>query len=145
MIGGPAEPIRPIFWNIHENYLWAEVSQYVLGSLAALLFLWGVYRHFARWRTGKPEAVLPAWPVRIRAFIQFALLQGRLVPDRYALTMHLAIFFGMCAMFIGTALATIDLDVTPASPVIAPTRSAGRIPAFFPAPINSLTLSPSDA
>jgi len=112
MISGPAEPIRPIFWNIHENYHWAEVSQYVLGSLAALLFLWGVYRHFARWRTGKPEAVLPAWPVRIRAFIQFALLQGRLVSDRYALTMHLAIFLGMCALFVGTALATIDLDVT---------------------------------
>jgi len=103
MISGPAEPIRPIFWNIHENYHWAEVSQYVLGSLAALLFLWGVYRHFARWRTGKPEAVLPAWPVRIRAFIQFALLQGRLVSDRYALTMHLAIFLGMCALFVGTA------------------------------------------
>ena len=66
MTGGPVEPIRPIFWNIHENYHWAEVSQYVLGSLAALLFLWGVYRHFARWRTGKPEAVLPAWPARIR-------------------------------------------------------------------------------
>jgi len=112
MTSGPLEPIRPIFWNIHENYHWAEISQYVLGILAALLFLWGVYRHFARWRAGKPEAVLPAWPVRIRAFIQFALLQGRLASDRYALTMHLAIFLGMCALFIGTALATVDLDVT---------------------------------
>ena len=26
--------------------------------------------------------------------------------------MHLAIFLGMCALFIGTALATVDLDVT---------------------------------
>ena len=112
MSGTPTEPIRPIFWNVHENYHWAEIGQYVLGSLAALIFLWGVYRHFARWRTGKPETVLPAWPARIRALIQFALLQGRLASDRYALGMHLAIFLGMVALFIGTALATVDLDVT---------------------------------
>ena len=112
MSGGAMEPIRPIFWNIHENHPWAEVSQYVLGSLAALLFLWGVYRHFARWRSGRPEQVLPAWPARVRAFVQFALLQGRLASDRYALAMHLAIFLGMAALFIGTALATVDLDVT---------------------------------
>ena len=104
MSGGAMEPIRPIFWNIHENHPWAEVSQYVLGSLAALLFLWGVYRHFARWRSGRPEQVLPAWPARVRAFVQFALLQGRLASDRYALAMHLAIFLGMAALFIGTAL-----------------------------------------
>ena len=85
MSGTPMEPIRPIFWNIREHYHWAEIGQYVLGSLAVLIFLWGVYRHFARWRTGKPETVLPAWPARIRALIQFALLQGRLASDRYAL------------------------------------------------------------
>jgi Fe-S oxidoreductase len=106
------EPIRPIFWNIHEHHHWLEVSQYVLGSLAALLCLWGIYGHVRRWRTGRPEGVRIAWRARARAFLQFALLQGRLASDRYALTMHLAIFLGMGVLFIGTALATVDLDVT---------------------------------
>lgn len=106
------EPIRPIFYNIHEHYRWAEYTQYVLGGLVAILFLWGTWQHVRKWRLGKPEKVAFAWKERLVAFIKFAMFQGRLASDRYALAMHLAIFFGMAFLFLGTALATIDLDVT---------------------------------
>ena len=38
----------------------------------------------------------------------------------------------MSEKFSAISIAPRLFDVTPASPVIAPTRSAGRIPAFFP-------------
>jgi Fe-S oxidoreductase len=106
------EPIRPIFWNIHERYPWAEIGQYVLGLLAAALFVAGVVHHFRKWRLGRPEAVGEAWGTRLRAFVSLAMLQARLASDRYAIGMHLAIFYGMAILFLGTALATVDLDVT---------------------------------
>jgi len=105
------EPIRPIFYNIHEHYRWAEYTQYVLGGLTAVLFLWGLWRHVRRWRLGQPEKISWAWKERLAAFVKFALFQGRLATDPYALGMHLAIFFGMAVLFLGTALATLDLDV----------------------------------
>ena len=106
------EPIRPLFYNIHENYKWAEIPTYVLGGLTAMLFLWGVWRHVKRWRLGKPEKIAGVLAERIKAFLKFGLFQGRLASDFYAIGMHLAIFFGMAVLFLGTALATIDQDVT---------------------------------
>lgn len=105
------EPVRPIFYNIHEHYRWAEYTQYVLGGVVALLFVWGTWQHIRRWRLGKPEKIPLAWRQRLAAFVKFAVFQGRLACDRYALGMHLAIFFGMAVLFMGTALATLDLDV----------------------------------
>ena len=105
------EPIRPILYNIHEHYRWAEYACYALGGLTVLIFAYGVWRHVKQWRLGKPEQVVKAVPERIKACIKFALFQGRLASDRYALLMHLAIFFGMGVLFIGTALATLDQDI----------------------------------
>ena len=105
------EPIRPILYNIHEHYQWAEYACYALGGLTVLIFAYGVWRHVRQWRLGKPESVVKAVPERIKACIKFALFQGRLASDRYALLMHLAIFFGMGVLFIGTALATLDQDI----------------------------------
>jgi len=104
------ELARPIFWNIREHYRWAEYGQYVLGGLVFLAFLWGTWQHVRKWRLGRPESAPGAIAERLKAFAKFALLQGRLAGDRYALAMHLAIFFGMAVLFLGTAVATIDFD-----------------------------------
>ena len=104
-------PIRPLFYNIHENYRWAEVLAYLLGGLAVILFLIGVYKHFKRWRSGRSEPFPVFTTERLKSFIKYAFFQGRLATDGYAIVMHLCIFFGMCVLFAGTALATIDQDV----------------------------------
>ena len=36
------EPIRPILYNIHEHYQWAEYACYALGGLTVLIFAYGV-------------------------------------------------------------------------------------------------------
>ena len=51
-------------------------------------------------------------PRRLVAWIKTALFQSRLSPDRFALVMHWAIFWGMAVLFLGTALATVDQDFT---------------------------------
>ena len=104
-------PVRPLFYNIHTNYKWAEPLTYILGAVAALIFLIGVYKHIKKWRTGRNEKFPLFTKDRLISFVKFALFQGRLVCDKYALVMHLGIFLGMCVLFIGTALATIDQDV----------------------------------
>ncbi len=44
--------------------------------------------------------------------MRIALFQGRLSSDGFSLVMHLAIFWGMLVLAIGTALATVDQDFT---------------------------------
>lgn len=105
------EPIRPILYNIHEHYKWAEYACYTLGGLAAVTFGWGVWGHVRKWRLGRPEQIAAALAERFKAFVKFGLFQGRLASDPYALLMHLGIFWGMAVLFLGTALATLDQDV----------------------------------
>lgn len=105
------EPVRPILYNIHEHYRWAEYVCYALGGLAMAAFAWGTWQHVRRWRLGKPERIPGGFKERLVGFIKFALVQGRLRRDPYALLMHLGIFFGMLVLFGGTALATLDQDI----------------------------------
>jgi len=105
------EPIRPILYNIHEHYKWAEYACYTLGGLAAASFAWGTWQHIRHWRLGRPEQIAGTFKQRLQGFVTFAMFQGRLARDRYALVMHLGIFFGMIVLFIGTALATLDQDI----------------------------------
>ena len=45
-------------------------------------------------------------------WVRTALFQARLSSDGFSLVMHLAIFWGMLVLAIGTALATVDQDFT---------------------------------
>ncbi|OGO17284.1 MAG: hypothetical protein A2Z14_18700 [Chloroflexi bacterium RBG_16_48_8] len=102
-------PIRETFWNIPH---WAEIGQYIFGLLTALVFIYGVWRRLRRWRMGKPERRTDQLGSRLRSVIVQAIGQFRTAQDPYPGIMHLTIFWGMVALFIGTAMATIDWDVT---------------------------------
>jgi len=102
-------PFRETFWNIPH---WAEIGQYVLGLLTILVFAYGVFRRVKRWRMGQPERRLDRIGERLWSVLVDAFGQVRTVRDAYAGIMHLTIFWGMVALFIGTALATLDWDVT---------------------------------
>ncbi len=102
-------PIRPTYWNIPH---WAEIGQYLFGFLAIAIFIYGLWIHLQRWRSGKSEKIELTLGQRIQAFCKYALLQARLSTEPRALIMHLGIFWGMVFLAIGTALATVDWDVT---------------------------------
>lgn len=102
-------PIRETFWNIPH---WAEISQYILGLLAVLIFAVGVYRRVHRWRQGQTERWTGQVGKRLVLILTQAIGQFRIVQDLYPGIMHLSIFWGMIALIIGTALATVDWDLT---------------------------------
>ncbi len=103
------EPVRLTFWNIPR---WAEILQYVGGGIALVVFAWGVFLRVKSWRKGKPESFAPAVRDRIKALLRYGLLQWRLSDDTSALAIHWAMFGGMAALLLGTAVATVDWDVT---------------------------------
>ena len=102
-------PIRDTFWNIPH---WVELGQYILGLLTILVFSYGVIRHVHRWRKGQPERRTDQLGKRLLSVFKQAVVQLRTVEDAYAGVMHLTIFWGIFMLLFGTALATIDWDVT---------------------------------
>lgn len=102
-------PIRETFWNIPH---WAEIAQYLLGLLAFLILVFGIIRRVRRWLQGKSLRRIDKVGQRFWALIVQGIGQARTVKDLYPGIMHLTIFWGIIALLIGTALATIDWDVT---------------------------------
>ncbi len=102
-------PIRETFWNIPQ---WAETAQYILGFITAVVFLYGIVRRVRRWRQGQPVKRSDRIGARLRTLFNQSILQLRVANEAYAGVMHLTIFWGIIALLIGTALATVDWDVT---------------------------------
>ncbi len=102
-------PARPTFWNVPHIL---EIAQYIFGLIAVFILLYGIIRYIRRWRSGRPEIFDLTWRQRIQALFKYGFLQARLSTEIRALIMHLSIFWGMVFLAIGTALATIDWDVT---------------------------------
>lgn len=102
-------PVRETFWNIPQ---WAEYAQYILGIVVILVFAYGVFRRIQLWRQGQPDRRSDRLGWRLLSVLTHGIGQVRIAQDFYAGVMHLTIFWGMVALFLGTALATVDWDVT---------------------------------
>jgi Fe-S oxidoreductase/nitrate reductase gamma subunit len=102
-------PIRLTFWNIPH---WAEIAQYIAAGITIIIFIYGLVRHLRRWQTGQKVKRSDRPLTRLWAFIVHAIAQVRVVREPFPGIMHLAIFWGMIALLIGTILATVDWDVT---------------------------------
>jgi Fe-S oxidoreductase/nitrate reductase gamma subunit len=102
-------PFRDTFWNIPH---WAEIAQYLLAAVTMIVFLYGVGRHILRWRKGMPEKRTGDFWKRMGSTIVQVFAQRRTLDETYPGIMHFSIFWGMLVLAIGTALATVDWDVT---------------------------------
>jgi Fe-S oxidoreductase/nitrate reductase gamma subunit len=102
-------PIRDTFWNIPP---WAETAQYILALITALVFLYGIIRRVLRWRKGRAEKRSGNLGTRLWSVITQVFGQRRALDEIYPGLMHFTIFWGMLVLAIGTALATVDWDVT---------------------------------
>jgi Fe-S oxidoreductase/nitrate reductase gamma subunit len=102
-------PIRDTFWNIPH---WAETTQYILALVTAIVFLYGITRRILRWRKGRPEKRPGNFGTRLWSIVVQVFGQQRTLDEIYPGLMHFAIFWGMLTLAVGTALATVDWDVT---------------------------------
>jgi len=102
-------PERVDFWGI--PYTWGSPAIYVytLMFLAAAILLVRFYlRARLWWQVGRPEVRWDKLHVRIGRLIKYAILQTKILSQRYPGIMHVCIAWAFFMFFLGTALATID-------------------------------------
>jgi Fe-S oxidoreductase len=102
-------PFRDTFWNVPG---WAQVALYVGGIVAIAIFAYGVWQRVQLWRAGLPENRFDRIPERVTLVAKHVLGQARTLSQAYPGVMHATMFWGFLALFMGTALATIDYDIT---------------------------------
>ena len=107
---------RPTFWNIPE---WLQIAVYLAGFIAILVFFYGMWLHLKHWRKGKGTFTYEPLGQRIKMWLTLGVATKKVIVDRPVPGfMHANLMWGMIILFIGTALATIDWDIT--KPLINP-------------------------
>ncbi len=104
----PGVPCRYGFWNIPAPL---EIVFYASMAIAVALLIWGIVRRVVLWRRAQPEFGLDHPIQRLGRVVKYGVVQVKILRERYPGTFHLALFWGMVVLFIGTVLATIDSDV----------------------------------
>ncbi|HLK60587.1 MAG TPA: (Fe-S)-binding protein [Chthonomonadaceae bacterium] len=98
-------PTRTIFFHISGL---SQAIFYLLALVSSTVCIWGFYRRYRLWRGGKPFPKIRDWPARLRSLFDQAVLHRRTRRRRYAGSLHVGIFFGMIALFIGTVIVGIE-------------------------------------
>ncbi|MCB2094105.1 MAG: 4Fe-4S dicluster domain-containing protein [Rhodobacteraceae bacterium] len=100
---------RVLFWSLSHD---AIVAFYVIGFSAIAVFLWGLWRHIAKYRRGAANvSAVDLW-AGMRRMVADVLSHRTLVRrDRYAGFAHMGIFFGFVIAAIGTSIITLEYDI----------------------------------
>jgi Fe-S oxidoreductase/nitrate reductase gamma subunit len=102
-------PERIDFWGITHAWGPPELYVYSIMGLAAIILLFRFYKDASFWwRTGRPENRWDHIIKRVGRLINYAIVQTRILDQRYPGIMHVAIAWAYFVFFLGTALATID-------------------------------------
>jgi Fe-S oxidoreductase len=102
-------PERIDFWGIPFNWGSPAIYVYFLMGLGTLILLIRFYQR-ARlwWRVGRPEVRWDQIHIRFWRLIKYAILQVKVLRQKYPGLMHIGLAWGFFTFFLGTALATID-------------------------------------
>src|SRR2546423_10165152 len=86
---------------------------YALVAVQALFLAYGFSRRYLMWRRGKPFGPLDNIGERLRQALAVAFVHRRLIRPGYvyAGVMHLLIFYGFIALFIGTLIVLLEADI----------------------------------
>lgn len=100
---------RELFWSLSHS---AVLLFYAIGFCAIALFLWGAWRHYAKYRRGASHASVTELAAGVRRMVTDLLTHRTLVRrDRYAGYAHAGIFFGFVIAALGTAIITLEYDI----------------------------------
>ncbi len=85
---------------------------YVLFLLAVAVGLYGLYHKYRVWKKGRGDDEDPGpLSARVARVWREGILQSRIRRNPYPAMMHLFIFWGMAALFVGTLVDTIEIDI----------------------------------
>lgn len=102
-------PERFDYWGIPHTWGSPDIFVYSILGLASLILLIRFY-FYARiwWQVGRPAKRWDKLEIRLGRLIKYAIIQIKVLWERYPGVMHIGLAWGFFAFFIGTALATID-------------------------------------
>ena len=102
-------PERIDFWGIPFTWGSPAIYVYFLMALGSIILL---VRFFQRarlwWRVGRPEVRWDRIHIRLWRLIKYAIVQVKVLRQKYPGIMHIGLAWGFFTFFLGTALATID-------------------------------------
>ena len=100
---------REVFWSLGAPQL---VIFYTVGMVAIAVFLYGVYRHFAKYRRAQPLPAAIDIPGGARRMLSDLTTHRTLRRrDRAAGWAHAGIFLGFLGGAIGTTLIFVEVDI----------------------------------
>jgi Fe-S oxidoreductase/nitrate reductase gamma subunit len=103
-------PTREIAWNVSQVAL---IVMYALMAVQGLALAYGLTRRYVTWRKGKPYGPIDRVGERLRQALEVTFLHRRLIRPGYVYAglMHLFIFYGFIALFIGTLIVLLEADI----------------------------------
>ncbi len=102
-------PERVDFWGIPNTWGSPAIYVYSVMFLAAFVLLIRFYLRIRLWwRVGRPEIRWDRLPLRLGRLIKYAIVQTKVLRQRYPGIMHICIAWAFFMFLLGTALATID-------------------------------------
>jgi Fe-S oxidoreductase len=101
-------PERIDYWGIPLNWR-PDLIVYSFMFLAAIILIIRFYQQGSLWwRVGRSEVRWNKIHLRVLNLIKYAIVQTRVLSQRYPGAMHIGLAWGFFVFFLGTALATID-------------------------------------
>ena len=102
-------PERTDFWGIPHTWGDPAIYVYTLMGVATLVLFCRFYRQSSVWwKIGRSEKRFDKPFLRLWKVIQYAIVQTKVLRQRYPGLMHIGMAWGFFVFFLGTALATID-------------------------------------
>ena len=101
-------PWRCGWWNIPIPL---RIIFFVMMAVAAGFLIYGFIQRIKLWRTGQPEIGFDRFWARVLRTLKYAVAQIHILRQRYPAMMHLAIFWAIALLFVGTVLGSLDTDV----------------------------------
>ena len=102
-------PERIDFWGIPATWGPPQLLVYALMGMSGIVLVFRLYLKASLWwQVGRPAACWSRPHVRLARVLQYAIVQTRILGERYPGLMHVAIAWSFLVFFFGTALATVD-------------------------------------
>src|SRR4051794_39985461 len=108
----PVEHVREIYWNISGHVPFIQTLMYLLAIAATGVMAYGIWRDVRRWRRGRIIRRDDHLPARFADFLGQVFGQKKVLQDRIPGIMHVLIFYGFLALFIGTDIIAAQEDFT---------------------------------
>ena len=102
-------PERVDFWGIPENWGSPAIYVYSIMFLAGAILIWRFYLRAMVWvKIGRNDFRFDRIISRLINVIKYAIIQTKVLSQRYPGVMHIAISWSFLVFLLGTGLATID-------------------------------------